>query len=67
MEKFLDYLINQLEKVTAWIGVVGFILWILGLHSFLVVLFILLIVLPEAHFRDTFAGWNKKIKEETKK
>ena len=56
MEKFVNYLKAQMDKTTAWIGAIGLVLFFLGLHSLLFVLFILLIILPESNFSD----WAKK-------
>ena len=63
MDKFTGYLLNQADKLTAWIGIIGLVLLFLGLNSLLFALFIALIILPEAHFSDAFKGWTKKLRD----
>lgn len=61
--KYLNLLIKQLDKTTAWVGIIGLTLLILGLHSVLFFLFILLVVAPEASLKDMFMKWTASIKE----
>lgn len=62
-----NYLLSRAESLTAWIGIIGLVLEVV-LHmghtsTIMVILFILLIVLPEANFRTLFADWTKSIKD----
>jgi hypothetical protein len=62
-----NYLLGRAGSVTAWIGVIGFVLE-LGLHighTSLIMLFLygLLVGLPEEQIRAVFADWTKKIKD----
>jgi hypothetical protein len=61
------YLLGRTDSVTAWIGAIGLVLWLLNIKSFLFLLFVALIVLPEGHFRNTFGKWAEKAKELDKK
>lgn len=61
------YLLNQADKMTAWIGVIGLALLFLGLSSFLFMLFIALIVLPEGKFSNLFKGWTQELRDMDKK
>ncbi len=63
MEKFFNYCIAQLDKMTAWIGLIGIICLMLGMHTALAIIFVLLIVLPEAEFSELFKRWTKGIRE----
>jgi hypothetical protein len=62
-----NYLLGRAESLTAWIGFIGFILEIV-LHlgnasTLMLVLFVVLIVMPETKFRDLFADWTKKVRD----
>ncbi len=61
------YLLGRAESLTSWIGFIGFILEIFlhigNVSTLMLVLFVLLIVLPEAKFSEIFQGWTKKIKD----
>lgn len=61
-DKFTDYLLARADNVTAWIGVIGLVLFFLHLWSLLFVLFILLIVLPEGKFSGVFKGWTTDLR-----
>lgn len=61
--KILKYCINQLDKIQAWIGVIGIVLLLLGAHSILFFLFILLIVLPEQSLKEMFSKWTAGLRE----
>jgi len=67
MQRFIDYLIAQLDKATAWIGVLGLILYYLNLHTALILLFILLVILPESQFSEMFKKWTSEIRDIEKK
>jgi hypothetical protein len=60
------YLLGRAESVTAWIGFLGFILEIFlhlgSVSTLMLVLFAVLVILPETKVRDVFADWTKKIK-----
>lgn len=60
------YLLGRAESLTAWIGFIGFILEIVlhlgNVSTLMLVLFVVLVVLPEAKFRELFAEWTTKIK-----
>lgn len=62
-----SYLLNRAESTTAWIGFVGiileFVLHLGNVSTLMLVLFVLLIVLPEATIKSWFAGWTTKIKD----
>lgn len=62
LDKVKNYLLEQADKLTAWIGFVGMILLFLNLHSFLFLLFIALIALPEAHFSSVFKNWTSQLR-----
>jgi len=59
----MEFIKSKLDSPNAWIGAIGLILFFLGLHTFLFVLFILLIVLPEANFSDWFSKGAAKIRD----
>jgi hypothetical protein len=63
MEKFVAYLLDQMNKTTAWIGVIGILLQVFHLQSAMFVLFVLLIVLPETSFSSTFKEWAQKLRD----
>lgn len=63
MEKIKKYLLAQADKMTAWIGFIGVLLLLAGMHSLLIVLFVALIALPESQFSEIFKAWTKKIKD----
>lgn len=63
MEKALNYLLAQADKVTAWIGFIGIALLLLNLTSFLALLFLALIILPQDSFSKTFAQWASNLRE----
>lgn len=57
----VGYLLQQANKTTAWIGFIGVFLTLLHLYSVLFFIFILLIVMPEANFSNTFREWAKDL------
>ncbi|MFO0958224.1 MAG: hypothetical protein U0800_12495 [Isosphaeraceae bacterium] len=67
MDKLKDYLLGQLDKLTAWIGLIGLALHFLGFNNLLVFLFVALIILPESQFSDVFKKWTKDIRDADKK
>lgn len=67
MDKFKDYLLGQADKMTAWVGFIGLLLFFTGFHSLLFVLFIALIVLPEDRFSEQFKAWTAKLRDLDKK
>lgn len=67
MDKLKTYLLGQLDKMTAWIGLIGLALHFFGFNSLLVFLFVGLIVLPESQFSDVFKKWTNDIREADKK
>lgn len=62
MQKIKDYLLAQADKLTAWIGFIGIILLFLHLHSFLVLLFLALIALPQDSFSGIFSKWTTQLR-----
>lgn len=60
---FLKYLFGRLSNTTAWIGVIGLVLLLLGFHTALVVLFVLLFLLPEGNFTELFKGWTQSLQK----
>jgi hypothetical protein len=62
-----NYLLSRAESTTAWIGFVGAILEVMlhlgNVSTLMLVLFVMLIVLPEATIKTWFAGWTTKIKD----
>lgn len=61
------YLLGRADSITAWVGFLGFVLEIVlhlgNVSTIMLILFLLLIVLPEANFRDLFKSWSKNIKD----
>lgn len=66
MKKITNYLLGQADKMTAWIGFIGLILLFSHFTSALLLLFIALIVLPEAQFSDLFKEWTKSLRSQQK-
>ncbi|MBP3955371.1 hypothetical protein J8F10_08770 [Gemmata sp. G18] len=62
MEQVKNYLLGQADKLTAWIGCIGLVLLFLGFTSILALLFIALVVLPEAQFSQVFKAWTAKLR-----
>jgi hypothetical protein len=66
MEKLKAYLLSRTESTAAWIGFVGILMEIVlhmgNISVLMIVLFVLLIVLPEKTIKDWFAGWSSKVK-----
>lgn len=62
-----NYLLSRAESTTAWIGFVGAVLEVMlhlgNVSTLTLVLFVMLIVLPEATIKTWFAGWTTKIKD----
>lgn len=63
MRRITEYFLNRADNVTAWIGVIGLILLALHLGSFLFILFIVMIILPETSFSNLFGGWTKELRD----
>jgi len=65
--KLKTYLLNRAESTAAWIGFVGmileFVLHLGNVSTLMLVLFALLIILPEATIKSWFEGWTTKIKD----
>lgn len=57
-----EFFIKQLDKTTAWIGLIGLFFLLIGWSSGLFFLFIALILLPETSFSEKFRNWTGKIK-----
>lgn len=62
-DRVKNYLLSQLDKTTAWIGVIGLTLQFLGLGSFLFLLFVFLVFLPESSFSNLFKKWTGEIRD----
>lgn len=67
MEKLEAYLLSRTESTSAWIGFIGLILEIVlhlgNVSTIMVVLFVLLIVLPENTIKSVFASLTAKVKQ----
>ena len=63
MDKIKAYILGRLDNVTAWVGALGIIFQLLGLHTLLFGLFVLLIILPQANFTNFFGGAAKTIRD----
>lgn len=63
VDKVQKYMLAQLDKLTAWIGLIGLILQALHMQSFLFILFVALIALPEGNFSAVFKKWTKSLKD----
>lgn len=65
-QRIKNYLISQLDKTTAWIGFIGLILMALHLYSFMFILFVAMIFLPETSFSSTFKKWAGEVRNAAK-
>ncbi|MEI7578596.1 MAG: hypothetical protein WCJ58_00995 [bacterium] len=63
MENIIKFLIKQLDKTTALIGLIGLFFQLINWHSGLFFLFVALLFLPEASFSEKFKLWTDKIKK----
>lgn len=63
LTKIKNYIVSRLDQTTAWVGLIGLVLLMLGLHSFLFILFVLLVCLPESSFSDIFKKWTGDIRD----
>lgn len=54
-----------MDSLTAWIGAIGIILALFRWETGLLILFVLLIFLPEAKFSEFFQKLSGEIKEKT--
>lgn len=59
----MKYIIAILSKTTAWIGVIGILVMLLGSKTALWFLFIISIVVPETILKDIFSSWNQGLRE----
>lgn len=59
----MKYIIAVLSKTTAWIGVIGILIMLLGSQTALWFLFIISIVVPETILKDIFNSWNQGLRE----
>lgn len=71
MDTIIKYLLARADNLTAWIGFIGFFLELL-LHAghesiVMLVLFALLIILPETNFREMFSKWTTEVRDIEKK
>lgn len=57
------YLLGHADQMTAWIGCIGLCLLFVGWTSALFILFVALVMFPDAKFSGIFAGWTKKLRE----
>ncbi len=62
-DRIKKYLLSQLDKTTAWIGMIGLLLQALHMQSFLFILFIALIVMKQDSFSDIFKKWTGEIRD----
>ncbi|MCE2717132.1 MAG: hypothetical protein LW696_07660 [Alphaproteobacteria bacterium] len=60
---FSNYIISQLTKVTAWLGAFTIIAAFFLPRSFIVVLGLLMIVVPDEKFQKLFSEWSPTIKK----
>lgn len=59
----MKYVIAILSKTTAWIGVIGILILLVGSQTALWFLFIISIVVPETILKDIFNSWNRGLRE----
>lgn len=57
-----EYLCEKMNSLTAWLGIIGMVLLVCHLFSWLFLLFVLLIVIPDAKFSHAFARLSNFIK-----
>lgn len=62
-KKAWAYLLGRADHLTAWIGFIGLVLQFLNLQSVMFILFIALLVLPEAQFNLFAREATKKLRE----
>lgn len=60
-----EFLCNKMDSVTSWIGAIGLILALFRWETGLLMLFAVLIFLPDAKFSGFFAKISGEIKEKT--
>lgn len=60
-----EFLCKKLDSLTAWIGAIGLVLFLIHWQSALFILFIALIVLPESKFSDFFKKAAKEVRVKT--
>lgn len=58
-----EFICGKLDSLTAWIGAIGIVLALIRWETGLLVLFLLLIFLPEQKFSDFFKKASVTIKE----
>lgn len=61
--KVKKYMLTQLDKPTAWIGVIILTLQFLHLQSFIFIFAVAMIVLPMDSFTETFKKWTGKLND----
>lgn len=62
----VKYILSQLDKTGAWVGIIGMVLLFINAHSLLFFLFVLLIVLPEQNFSEIFKKWTVYVRSTIK-
>ncbi len=55
--KIIDYILSRLNSTTAWLGIIGLVLYAFGMHTTLIVLFASMFFLSESNFSEIFKGW----------
>jgi hypothetical protein len=58
-----EFLCKKMDSLTAWIGTIGIFLALFRWETGLLILFVLLIFLPESKFSDFFKKVSGEIKE----
>lgn len=58
-----NYFITQLDKPTAWVGIIILLLQFLHLQSFIFIFAVALIALPMESFTNTFKKWTGEIRD----
>lgn len=59
-----EYLCEKMNSLTAWLGVIGLILLICHMFSWLFLLFVLQILVPDTKFSQLFKSVSNFIKKE---
>lgn len=63
MRDVFTWLLARADNTNAWIGFIGIILMLCGFHFVLLLLFILLLVSPEAKVSNLFKGWTNALRD----
>lgn len=61
MEKVKNYVLNQLDEMTFWLGVIGVFVWLFLPKSWLLLFFLVLIFLPDLQFSKIIAKGKKGV------